>query len=78
MDPRTAWNKALVTRLPEIALILLSVAVILLAGFGPLFGSQNRADAVIQECQMFYGPSGPSEVAHCLTEMQHRSVSSAR
>jgi hypothetical protein len=65
-------------QLPEIALILLSLTVILLAGFGPLFGSHSRADAVIQECEMFYAPSGRSEVAQCLAEMRHHSASSPR
>jgi hypothetical protein len=75
MGPRTVWNKALIARLCEIAVILVSLAVILIAGFIPLFGSHGRADSVVKECQMFYGPSGPSEVARCLAEMQQLSVS---
>jgi hypothetical protein len=76
MPRRAGWKKALAARVAEIALILLSLTVVLITGFGPLFGSHGRADTVVQECQMFYGPSGPGEVAQCLAEMQHRSVSS--
>jgi hypothetical protein len=65
-------------RLPEIMLILLSLAIIVLAGFGPLFGSQDRHDTIRQECQMFYGAGGPGAVAHCMAEMAQRSAALAR
>ena len=65
-------------RPPEILLILLSVVIIVLAGFGPLFGSRNRPDMVPQECELFYGPSGPDAVTHCITEMAQHSAGLAR
>lgn len=57
----------------EIILILLSIVIMLLAGFGPLFDSPDRSEAVAQECRMFYGSSGPSAVARCMAEMAPRA-----
>ena len=65
-------------RPPDIVLILLSIVIIVLAGFGPLFGSRDRPDMIPQECEMFYGPSGPDAVTHCMTEMAQRSARIAR
>lgn len=65
-------------RLPEIMLILVSLAIIVLAGLFPLFGSHERHDTMRQECQMFYGASGPTAVAHCMTEMAQRSAAVMR
>jgi hypothetical protein len=68
---------SVLVRPPEIVLILLSIVVLVFAGFGPLFGSHDRHDAISQECEMFYGPSGRDAVARCLTEMTLRSGAAA-
>ena len=65
-------------RAPEIVLILLSIVIIGLAGFGPLFAPRDRADTIAQECEMFYGPSGREAVAHCMTEMAQRAAEIGR
>ncbi len=65
-------------RRTEIILIVLSIIVIGWAGFAPLFGAHDRNDAIRQECNLFYGPSGPVATAHCVAEMTERSVTIAR
>jgi hypothetical protein len=66
----------MLVRLPEIMLILLSLAIIVLAGFGPLFGSGDPHGRIREECQMFYGFGGQGEIAHCVAEMTQRSAAS--
>ena len=68
----------MLVRLPEIMLIALSLTIIALAGFGPLFGSRDPNHRIHAECQMFYGFGGQGEVAHCVTEMTQRSAASQR
>jgi hypothetical protein len=65
-------------RTPDLVVILLSIVVILLAGFGPLFAARDRPDMIPQECEMFYGPSGPDAVANCMREMAQRSAGITR
>ena len=60
-------------RLLEIALIVASIAIIALVGFGPLLGAHDRGATIAQECRLFYGPSGAGAVAHCMTEMAEHS-----
>lgn len=68
--------ESIFVRLPDIILILLSLTIVVLAGFGPLLGSHGRHDGIPQECQMFYGAAGSGAVAHCMTEMaQHTAAS---
>jgi hypothetical protein len=42
----------------EILLVTLSVLVIMLAGFAPLFPSEPPERRIKHECRLFYGPSG--------------------
>ncbi|MBV8889474.1 MAG: hypothetical protein JO305_07375 [Alphaproteobacteria bacterium] len=57
----------------DILLILLSGLIVLLVGFGPLFGSADPAANIKRECEMFYGPSGPLAEDDCVKEMIARS-----
>ena len=59
-------------RSTDFVLIVLSVVIIGLAGFAPLFGGRDRNDAIRHECEVFYGPSGPDATARCLAEMSDR------
>jgi hypothetical protein len=72
-------KEGVLVRLPEILLILLSIVILVLAGFGPLFGSQDRRrDVIPQECEMFYGPSGRAAVSHCMNQMLQLSAGNTR
>ena len=62
----------------DLVLILLGILIIILAGFGPLFGGHDRQERIRQECAMFYGPNGPAAVAHCVTEMTEQAGNPAR
>jgi len=59
-------------RSTDLVLIVLSIMIIGLAGFAPLFGARDRNDVIRHECEVFYGPSGPDATAHCLAEMSDR------
>ena len=61
-------------RVPEFVLILLSISIVILVGFGPLFTLRDRPDRIREECELFYGPSGRVAVAHCMSEMAQRSA----
>ena len=56
-------------RLSDIVLILLSVLILLLLGFRPLFRSIDRDQTIAGECRMFYSPDGPAAVKRCMAEM---------
>jgi len=58
----------------DIVLILLSILIIVLAGFAPLFPSDGSQDRIHRECEMFYGPNGPDAVIHCMAEMTRHSA----
>lgn len=65
-------------RLLEIALIVVSIAIIAVVGFGPLLGAHDRGATIAQECRLFYGPSGPGAVAYCMTEMAQHGAAVTR
>ena len=71
-------KESISVRLLEIALILASVLIIALVGFGPLLGLHDRRATIVQECQLFYGPSGSGAVAHCMAEMEQHAAAVGR
>jgi len=55
----------------EILFVTLSVLVIVLVGFAPLFPSEPPERRIKHECRLFYGPSGDAAVEACLNRMGH-------
>jgi hypothetical protein len=55
----------------EILFIMLSVLVIVLVGFAPLFPSEAPEQRIKHECRLFYSPSGNDAVEACLNRMGH-------
>jgi hypothetical protein len=58
----------------EILFVSLSVVVIGLVGFAPLFSSEPPERRIKHECRMFYGPSGDAAVEACLNRMGHYTI----
>ena len=56
----------------DLLLVALSGLIILLVGLLPLFGGDNHSRTVREECELFYGSSGPAGVEHCIAEMKAR------
>ena len=53
----------------EILFVALSILVIVLVGFAPLFPSEPPERRITHECRLFYGPSGDAAVEACLNRM---------
>jgi hypothetical protein len=60
----------------EILFVSLSVLVIGLVGFAPLFSSEPPERRIKHECRLFYGPSGDAAVETCLNRMNHYTMTS--
>jgi hypothetical protein len=58
----------------EILFVALSVLVIVLVGFVPLFPSDPPGRRINHECRLFYGPSGDDAVEACLNRMGHYTI----
>ena len=59
----------------EILFVTLSVLVIVLVGFVPLFPSEAPERRIEHECRLFYSPSGDAAVEACLNRMGHYTIS---
>jgi hypothetical protein len=59
----------------EILFGTLSVLVIALVGFVPLFPSEAPERRIKHECRLFYGPSGDAAVEACLNRMGNYTIS---
>ena len=53
----------------EILFVALSVPVIVLVGFAPLFPSEPPEQRIKHECRLFYSPSGDAAVEACINRM---------
>ena len=60
----------------EILFITLSILIIVLVGFAPLFPSEPPEQRIAHECRLFYGPSGAAAVETCLDRMGHYTITS--
>ena len=58
----------------EILFVTLSVLVIVLVGFAPLFPSEPPEQRIKHECGLFYGPSSDAAVEACLNRMGHYRI----
>ncbi|MBV9863425.1 MAG: hypothetical protein JO267_14900 [Alphaproteobacteria bacterium] len=61
----------------DLLLVVLSGLIVLAIGFGPLFNSPagtDKTDKIRQECERFYGPSGPAAFDRCVAEMTARAA----
>ena len=58
----------------EILFVALSILVIVLVGFAPLFPSEPPERRITHECRLFYGPSGDAAVEACLDRMGHYTI----
>jgi len=58
----------------EILFVTLSVLVIVLVGFAPLFPSEAPESRIKHECRLFYSPSGDAAVEACLNRMGHYTI----
>jgi hypothetical protein len=58
----------------EILFVTLSVLVIVLVGFAPLFHSDAPERRIKHECRLFYSPSGDAAVEACLNRMGHYTI----
>jgi hypothetical protein len=65
-------------RLRDIALLVVSCAIILLAGLSSLFEVDDSLRQVRNDCELFYQASGAPAVKHCIDEMQARRSNLAR
>jgi hypothetical protein len=58
----------------EILFVTLSVLVIVVVGFAPLFPSEGPEQRIKHECRLFYSPSGDAAVEACLNRMDHYTI----
>ena len=58
----------------DILFVSLSVLVIGLVGFAPLFSSEPPERRIKHECRLFYSASGDAAVEGCLNRMGHYTV----
>jgi hypothetical protein len=58
----------------EILFVTLSVLIIVLVGFAPLFPPEPPGERIKHECRLFYGPSGDAAVEACFNRMGYYTI----